>query len=105
MSLILNNRQGFLKCISESLKLWAEDEEKPDYDKIMRHIDVLVRGDKKGLREKIETCVTSSSTGSFNDRLHDAYKCFWTSTKGLGRQQTALLEQLNLQKFELNKKI
>lgn len=81
--------------------MWAEHDE-PDYDKIMQHIDFLVRGDKKGLREKIETCVASSSASTFNDRLHDAYKCFWTSTKGLGRQQVALLEQL---KIDLNKKI
>lgn len=83
--------------------MWVENDE-PNYDKIMQHIDVLVKGDKKGLREKIETCVTSSTAESFNDRLHDAYKCFWTATKGLGRQQHAILEQLKID-FNLNKKI
>lgn len=92
-----------MTCISENLKLWAEHDE-PNYDKIMQHIDFLVKGDKKGLREKIETCVASSTANPFQDRIYDAYKCFWTSTKGLGRQQSALLEQFKID-LNLNKKI
>jgi hypothetical protein len=83
--------------------LWAEKDE-PNYDKIMQHIDFLVKGDKKGLREKIETCIASNKAENFEDRLHEAYKCFWTSTKGLGRQQHALLEQLKID-LNLNKKV
>jgi hypothetical protein len=82
--------------------VWVEHEE-PNYEKIMQHAEFLVIGDKKGLREKAEKCIESSSdVKNFCDRLFTAYKCFWTSTKGLGRQHESILEKL---KTEFNKKI
>lgn len=96
------NSQCFLQCISENLKLFGEHDDEPNYDKIMQHVDFFVLGNKRGLREKIETCVTKTERKeNFCDYLHDAYQCFWKSSKGLGRQFDSIVEKI---KSDLNKK-